>query len=199
MINKLIAFAIQQRLLVGLALVALVAWGVISYQSLPIDAFPDVTNNQVQILTNVVGFTPVEVEKQITYPIEIEMSSLPGLVESRSVSQFGLSSITLVFKDEMDVYFARQLVFERLGVVADALPEGVTPEMGPVSSGLGEVYQYTIDKQASKNVERMMTVVNTFGIDMNSISHDAGACCSTFKRIGVQRDESRRKLANPKI
>jgi len=145
MINKLIDFSIRQRLLVGLALVGLVAWGIISYQRVPIDAFPDVTNNQVQILTTVAGFSPVEIEKQVTYPIEIEMSSIPGLVESRSISQFGLSSITLVFKDEMDVYFARQLVFERLGTVANELPEGVTPEMGPVSTGLGEIYQYTVE------------------------------------------------------
>ena len=154
MINKLIAFALKQRLLVGLALVGLVAWGVISYQQVPIDAFPDVTNNQVQILTKVSGFSPIEVEKQVTYPIEIEMSSLPGLVESRSISQFGLSAITLVFKDNMDVYFARQLVFERLAVVAEELPEGVTPEMGPVSTGLGEIYQYTIEGENYSSMER---------------------------------------------
>ena len=145
MINKIITFAVEQRLLVGLALVGLVAWGIISYQQVPIDAFPDVTNNQVQILTKVPGFSPIEVEKQVTYPIEIEMGSLPGLVESRSISQFGLSAITLVFEDDMNVYFARQLVFERLVAAAEDLPEGVTPEMGPVSTGLGEIYQYTIE------------------------------------------------------
>ncbi len=154
MINKLIAFAIKQRLLVGLALVGFVAWGTVSYQRVPIDAFPDVTNNQVQILTTVPGFSPVEVEKQVTYPIEIEMSSLPNLVESRSISQFGLSAITLVFEDDMDVYFARQLVFERLASVQEELPEGVTPEMGPVSTGLGEIYQYTIEGEGYTPMER---------------------------------------------
>ena len=153
MINKLIDFAIRQRLLVGLALVGLIVWGSVSYQRVPIDAFPDVTNNQVQILTTVPGFSPIEVEKQVTYPIEIEMSSLPGLVESRSISQFGLSAITLVFEDDMDVYFARQLVFERLGTVANELPEGVTPEMGPVSTGLGEIYQYTIEGEGYSPME----------------------------------------------
>ncbi|HHL72380.1 MAG TPA: efflux RND transporter permease subunit [Bacteroidetes bacterium] len=154
MINKLIAFAIKQRLLVGLALVGFVAWGIVSYQRVPIDAFPDVTNNQVQILTTVPGFSPVEVEKQVTYPIEIEMSSLPNLVESRSISQFGLSAITLVFEDDMDVYFARQLVFERLASVQEELPEGVTPEMGPVSTGLGEIYQYTIEGEDYTPMQR---------------------------------------------
>lgn len=154
MINKLIAFAIKQRLLVGLALVGLVAWGIVSYRQVPIDAFPDVTNNQVQILTKVSGFSPIEVEKQVTYPIEIEMSSLPRLVESRSISQFGLSAITLVFEDDMDVYFARQLVFERLAAVKEELPDGVTPKMGPVSTGLGEIYQYTIEGDGFSPMER---------------------------------------------
>lgn len=154
MINKLIAFAIKQRLLVGLALIGLVAWGIVSYRQVPIDAFPDVTNNQVQILTTVAGLSPIEVEKQVTYPIEIEMSSLPRLVESRSISQFGLSAITLVFEDDLDVYFARQLVFERLAAVKEELPEGVTPEMGPVSTGLGEIYQYTIEGDGYSPMER---------------------------------------------
>ncbi len=153
MIDRLIRFAVHQRMLVGLALVAIVAWGVDSYQRVPIDAFPDVTNNQVQILTKVPGLSPVEVEKLVTYPIEIEMSSLPGLVESRSISQFGLSAITLVFKDDMDVYFARQLVFERLAAVQEELPEGVVPEMGPVSTGLGEIYQYTIESDRHTPME----------------------------------------------
>lgn len=147
MINRLIAFAVRQRLLVALAGIAVIVWGVLSYRQLPIDAFPDVTNIQVQVLTKVPGFSPIEVEQQVTYPIEIAMSSLPGLIESRSISQFGLSAITLVFEDDTDVYFARQLVFERLAAVADELPERVTPQLGPVSTALGEVYQYTIESE----------------------------------------------------
>lgn len=157
MINRLIAFAVHQRLLIGLAGIAVIVWGVLSYRQLPIDAFPDVTNIQVQVLTKVPGLSPIEVEKQVTYPIEIEMSSLPGLIENRSISQFGLSAITLVFEDNVDVYFARQLVFERLAAVTDELPDGITPQLGPVSTGLGEVYQYTIEGEGHSPMELRTT------------------------------------------
>jgi cobalt-zinc-cadmium resistance protein CzcA len=144
MIDRVIAFAVEQRVLVALLMVALTGWGVYSVQQVPIDAFPDVTNNQVQIMTKVPGMSPVEVEKLVTYPVEVAMTSLPDVVENRSISQFGLSVVTIVFEDEVDIYFARQLVFERLSEVRENLPAGAEPNLGPLSTGLSEIYQYTL-------------------------------------------------------
>ncbi|KAA3602826.1 MAG: AcrB/AcrD/AcrF family protein [Calditrichaeota bacterium] len=153
MINKIIEFSVRQKLLIILALIFFIGWGIDSYRKIPIDAFPDVTNNQVQILTTINGFSPLEVEKLITYPIEVEMSSIPGLVENRSISQFGLSAITLVFEDEIDIYWARQQILEKLIVVGEELPEGAEVEMGPVSTGLGEIYQYTLESESLSPME----------------------------------------------
>ena len=116
--------------------------GVVAFQSLPIDAYPDVTNIQVQVLTEAPGLSPVEVERFITYPLELQMTGLPGLAEIRSLSKFALSQVTVVFQDDVDIYFARQLVLERMVAAKERLPEGVEPVMAPVSTGLGEVYQY---------------------------------------------------------
>ena len=158
MINRIITFAVEQRILVALLMVGLVGWGVYSVQQVPIDAFPDVTNNQVQIMTKVPGMSPVEVEKLVTYPVEVAMTSLPDVIENRSISQFGLSVVTIVFEDDVDIYFARQLVFERLSEVRDNLPEGVEPNLGPLTTGLSEIYQYTLrdvpgDAQTHSNME----------------------------------------------
>ncbi len=142
MIASLVAFSLRQRLLVlGLACL-LAGAGVHAFQSVPIDAFPDVTNIQVQILTDAPGLAPTEVERFITYPIELQMTGLPGLADIRSLSKFALSQITVVFQDDVDLYFARQLVLERLVGVRDRLPKGVEPVMAPVTTGLGEIYQY---------------------------------------------------------
>lgn len=135
----------------GLAI--LIIWGSLSYNQIPIDAFPDVTNNQVQILSTSEGYSPLEMEKLVTYPIEIEMSSLPFLVEKRSISQFGLSAITLVFDDDVDIYWIRNLILERLISAKESLPEGVETEMGPVSTGLGEIYQYTLTSDSLNPME----------------------------------------------
>jgi len=145
MISGLLEFSLRQRALV-LGLVCLVAAaGVRAYESIPIDAFPDVTNIQVQILTEAPGLSPVEVERFITFPIELQMTGLPGLAEIRSLSKFALSQITVVFQDEVDLYFARQLVLERLIAVKERLPERIEPIMAPVTTGLGEVYQYYLE------------------------------------------------------
>jgi len=146
MIDKLIYFALQQRLLIMLAVIVLMAFGVYSFTKLPIDAFPDVTNIQVQIITEDPGRSPVEVEKLITYPIEVQMTGLPRMQELRSLSKFGLSMVTVVFEDDVDIYFARQLILERLIEAKEKLPAGVEPAMGPISTGLGEIYQYTLEK-----------------------------------------------------
>src|SRR3990170_1102693 len=146
MIERLIAFALKQRLLVIIGVFLLVGAGVYAFNKLPIDAFPDVTNVQVQIITEAPGRSPVEVEKLITYPVEVQMTGLPKMEELRSLSKFGLSMVTVVFEDDVDIYFARQLILERLIEAKEKLPEGVEPAMGPISTGLGEVYQYTLEK-----------------------------------------------------
>lgn len=146
MIASLLEFSLRQRAFV-LGLVCLLAGaGIYAFHTLPIDAFPDVTNIQVQILTEAPGLSPVEVERFVTFPIELQMTGLPGLAEIRSLSKFALSQITVVFQDEVDLYFARQLVLERLVAVKERLPMGIEPVMAPVTTGLGEVYQYYLDE-----------------------------------------------------
>jgi cobalt-zinc-cadmium resistance protein CzcA len=145
MIDAIIRFAVGQRLLVLLMVAILVGAGVYSLRRLPIDAVPDVTNVQVQVLTAAPSLAPLEIERQITFPVEVAMSGLPGVEEIRSVSKFGLSAVTIVFEDATDIYFARQLVLERLAAAREQIPPGVgSPEMGPISTGLGEVYQYEL-------------------------------------------------------
>ncbi|MDH5253091.1 MAG: efflux RND transporter permease subunit, partial [Nitrospira sp.] len=145
MIATLLEFSLRQRILViGLACLLSVA-GLFAFQSIPIDAYPDVTNIQVQVLTDAPGLSPVEVERFITYPLALQMTGLPGLVEIRSLSKFALSQITVVFQDDIDIYFARQLVLERIMAAKNRLPDGLEPVMAPVSTGLGEVYQYYVE------------------------------------------------------
>jgi len=144
MFDALIPFVVKQRVLVLLLTVALAGWGIYSWRAVPLDAYPELTNKQVQILTEVPGLSPVEVEQSVTYPIEVNMTSLPGVVENRSLSQFGLSVVTLVFEEETDIYFARQLVFERLSQVRGQLPATAEPAMAPVTTALGEIYQYAL-------------------------------------------------------
>jgi heavy metal efflux system protein len=144
MIQAAIRACLQQRVILLVVAIALTLFGVQAVQKLSVDAFPDVTNVQVQIATEAPGRSPEEVERFITVPIEIGMTGLPGLVEMRSLNRNGLSIVTLVFTDTTDVYFARQLVLERLIEVGGRLPQGISPVLGPVSTGLGEVYQYTL-------------------------------------------------------
>ena len=146
MIEALVRGALKQRVIMVVVALALFAFGVMSVQKLSVDAFPDVTNIQVQIASEAPGRSPEEVERFVTVPIEISMTGLPGLTEMRSLNRNGLSIITLVFTDATDVYFARQLVMERLIEVGSRMPEGVAPVLGPVSTGLGEVYQYTLER-----------------------------------------------------
>ncbi len=145
MIDKILQFALKQRLLVLIATVILIGAGIWAMKKLPVDAFPDVTNVQVQILTVAGGMAPTEVEKLITFPIETSMGGLPRLHEVRSLSKIGLSVITVVFEDGVDTYFARQQVFERLQQARDRLPKGIEPQMGPITTGLGEIYQYILE------------------------------------------------------
>ena len=145
MIEKIVKFSLENRLIVSVLTVFLVATGFYAMKQLPIDAVPDVTNVQVQILTSSPGLSPLEVEQFITYPVESVMSGLPDLEQVRSVSKFGLSVVTVVFKEHVDIYFARQLINERLSLAREAIPEGYgSPEMGPISTGLGEIYQFEV-------------------------------------------------------
>src|SRR5574343_383268 len=145
MFDRIIRSAIEQRWLVLLAVLGMALLGVFSYQRLPIDAVPDITNVQVQVNTLAPGASPQETEQRITYPIETAMAGLPRLVQTRSLSRYGLSQVTVIFEDGTDIYFARQLVNERLQEARDKLPTGTSPALGPISTGLGEIYLWTVE------------------------------------------------------
>ena len=144
MLDRIIDFSIRQRWLVMAIVLGLAGFGIWNFSRLPIDAVPDITNVQVQINTEAPGFSPLETEQRITFPVETEISGLPGLDYTRSVSRYGLSQVTVVFEDGTDIYRARQLVSERIQSVQANLPPGVTPEPGPIATGLGEIYMYIL-------------------------------------------------------
>lgn len=145
MLNRILEFSLDNRFLIIVVTLLIIVGGVISMTRLPVDAVPDVTPNQVQVLTNSPGLGPVEVEQLITFPVETAVSGLPGIESIRSVSRFGLSAVTVTFEEGVDIYFARQLVFERLAAARESIPEGLgTPEIGPISTGLGEIYQFEV-------------------------------------------------------
>ncbi len=145
MIDGILSFAIRQRWLVMIGVLAMAAFGAWNFTRLPIDAVPDITNVQVQINSRAPGYSPLEVEQRITFPIETAMGGLPNLENTRSQSRYGLSQVTAIFKDGTDIYFARQLVNERIQQVRDQLPAGIETAMGPVSTGLGEIYMFTVE------------------------------------------------------
>jgi heavy metal efflux system protein len=145
MLNRIIQFSIRNKLVVGLLVVALIIWGTISVTRLPIDAVPDITNNQVQVITIAPSQSALDIERLVTFPVEQTMATIPGIEEIRSFSRFGLSVVTIVFTDETDVYWARQQVGERLTEAKKQIPDGVgVPELAPVTTGLGEIYQYIV-------------------------------------------------------
>jgi len=145
MIEKIIKFSIYNKLIIGLFVLALVGWGIYSLTKLPIDAVPDITNNQVQIISIAPTLAANEVEQFITSPIEVSVANIPDKVELRSISRLGLSVVTVVFKDNVDMYWARQQISERLREAEEMIPEGVTtPELAPISTGLSEIYQYVL-------------------------------------------------------
>ncbi|MDR1275907.1 MAG: CusA/CzcA family heavy metal efflux RND transporter [Candidatus Accumulibacter sp.] len=151
MFESILRFSIARRGLVLLAVVSMAILGIFSYQKLPIDAVPDITNVQVQINTRAPGYSPLETEQRATYPIETAMAGLPYLKQTRSISRYGLSQVTVIFDDDADIYFVRQLVGERIQSAKEKLPEGILPEMGPISTGLGEIYLWTVEaKEGAK-------------------------------------------------
>ena len=153
MFERIIRFCIEQRWLVMLVVAGMAAWGIYSYTKLPIDAVVDISNVQVVVNSEAPGYSPLETEQRVTYPIETVMAGLPGLEQTRSLSRYGLSQVSVIFKDGTDIYFARQLVNQRLQEARERLPAGVTPSMGPISTGLGEIYLWTVeaDKTAKKS------------------------------------------------
>lgn len=163
MINKLIHFSVYNRAIVLFLTLALALAGFYSFQHLPIDAVPDITNNQVQINTVIEGLAPEEIERSITFPVESSMRGLAGVEQVRSITRFGLSQVTVVFKDGLDIYRARQVVSERLQGVLPELPKGAESSLGPISTGLGEIYQYTLDvenpsKKSDERLKQLMEI-----------------------------------------
>src|SRR6266446_3419698 len=152
MLERLIRFAIEHRMLIVLLTLAAAGLGLYTLLRLPIDAVPDITNKQVQINTLVAALSPVEVEKQVTFVIETALAGIPGLASTRSISRNGFSQVTAVFRDDVDLYFARQQVHERLVEARESLPPGTEPRMGPISTGLGEVYTWTVTYESPQHV-----------------------------------------------
>lgn len=145
MINAILRLSVERRFLMLSLILVLVGVGVWSFQRLPIDAVPDITNVQVQINTEAPGYSPLEVEQRITFPVETALYGLPNLSYTRSLSRYGLSQVTVVFEEGTDIYFARNLINERLGAIKSGLPPGLEPEMGPIATGLGEIFMYTVE------------------------------------------------------
>lgn len=154
MLERVLEFSLKQRFLVIIATALVVVLGLVSWQQLTLDAVPDITTNQVAINTETGGMSPEEVEKLVTFPIETSMGGVPGVEQVRSLSQYGLSQVIVTFKDEVDTYFARNLVNERLNSVKESLPSGIeAPQMGPVSTGLGDIYMYALESEKRSPME----------------------------------------------
>lgn len=153
MIEKILNFSIRNRVLIIFVTVLVAIWGWIALQRLPIDAVPDITNNQVQINTERDGLSPTEVEKLISYPIENVLSTIPGLQSTRSISRNGFSQVTAIFDEKVNIYFARQQINERLGEAKEFLPDGAEPKMGPISTGLGEIYMWSVSYKHPKGIK----------------------------------------------
>ncbi|KYL36684.1 cation transporter [Pseudoalteromonas tetraodonis] len=147
MLESILRFSIKRKFLVMVMVLAVSGLGIWNFTKLPIDAVPDITNVQVMINTEAAGFTPLEVEQRVTFPLETALSGLPGLTYTRSVSRYGLSQVVAIFSDDTDVYFARQLVNERLSAARAELPLGLEPQLGPIATGLGEIFMFTVDAE----------------------------------------------------
>jgi heavy metal efflux system protein len=161
MLERLMALSLRNRLMVGLGVLLVVGLGAYAVRTIPIDAFPDVTNIQVEVVSSAAGMSPLEIEQFVTYPLENGMRGLPGLVTMRSVTKYGLSVVTLVFRDDVNIYFARQQVHERVSEVERTLPDGVETEMGPIATAMGEIYQYTLREASTPqgdDVARLTTL-----------------------------------------
>ena len=146
MLEKIIDFSIRNKLIVILFTFSMASFGLFAILKIPVGAVPDITNNQVQVITTSGNLSTQEIEQFITAPVELEMANLPGVKEIRSISKFGLSVVTIVFEDKIGTYLPRQLIAEKIKSASANIPEGFgTPEMGPITTGLGEIYQYILD------------------------------------------------------
>src|SRR5215208_774730 len=145
MFERLLRFSIQNRWLIMLLMVAVAGVGIFSLGRLPIDAVPDITTNQVQIYTVAPALSPEEIEKQVVFPVETALAGIPGLESTRSISRNGFSQVTAIFNDDVDIYFARNQINERLAEAREGLPAGAEPSMGAITTGLGEVYMWTVE------------------------------------------------------
>ena len=160
MLNRIIHWSIQNKLIVAVLTLGIIAWGVFSLSKLPIDAVPDITNNQVQIVTVSPSSGAEDIERFVTFPVEQSMATIPGIEEIRSFSRFGLSVVTIVFTEETDIYWARQQVLERLSDAKGSIPPGYgDPFLAPLSTGLGEIYQYTL--KAKPGFEKKFTLLKS--------------------------------------
>src|SRR5512139_4054210 len=156
MLEKLIEYTLKQKGMIVFISLLIVVFGLYSYWILPIDAFPDVTNIQVEVVSRADGLSAIEIERNVTYPIEMAMRGLPDIEQMRSVTKFGLAIVTIVFKDNVDIYFARQLVFERLAEAREKVPKGVEVAMGPIGTAMGEIYQYTLEGNMPDDPRQMI-------------------------------------------
>jgi cobalt-zinc-cadmium resistance protein CzcA len=166
MIERILHFSIAQRWVVLCASIAVAVLGAYNYQRLPIDAVPDITNVQVQVNTEAPGYSPLEAEQRITFPVETAMAGLPRLLETRSISRYGLSQVTVIFEDGTDIYFARQQVNERILEARDHLPTGIAPSMGPIATGLGEIFLWTVEAEEGARNE---TGAPYSGMDLRTV------------------------------
>ena len=162
MLDRIIQWSIGNKLIISIFIAAWIGFGVFALSNLPIGAVPDITSNQIQVITTSRNLATEDVEKYLTYPVELEMANLPGVVEIRSISKFGLSVVTIVFEDKMGTYLPRQLVAERIKIAEEGIPEGFgSPVMGPISTGLGEIFQYVIDVEPGFETEYDITDLRT--------------------------------------
>lgn len=162
MLSRIIQFSLKNKLIIGLFTLSLIGFGIFSLTKLSVGAVPDITNNQVQVITTSANLSTQEMEQFITYPVELEMANLPGVLEIRSISQFGLSVVTIVFEEDMGMFLPRQLIAEKIQSAADKIPEGFgRPEMGPITTGLGEIYQYTLEVEPEHHDKYSLTDLRT--------------------------------------
>jgi cobalt-zinc-cadmium resistance protein CzcA len=187
MLQRVLQFSLEHRFLLVLLTVAVAGIGVYALQRLPIDAVPDITNKQVQINTEVPALSPVEIEKQVTFPIETVLAGIPGLAYTRSLSRNGFSQVTAVFHDQVDIYFARQQVNERLSEARESLPPGAEPIMGPISTGLGEVYMWTVEYDPPPKGTRLTKGTPGWQPDGTYLTPEGARLTNAFERATYLR------------
>lgn len=207
MLNSIIRFSITNKLVIGILVIALLAWGGYSVTQLPIDAVPDITNNQVQILTVAPSQSALDIERLVTFPVEQAVATIPEIEEVRSFSRFGLSVVTVVFKENVDVYWARQQIAERMNNIKSIIPPEVgTPVLAPVSTGLGEIYQYIVRPKKGYESKYSVTDLRTIQdwivrrqlLGVEGVA-DVGSFGGKLKQYEVALDPNKLKGLNTSI